>query len=106
MGANDSLGGTFSDPRGIIGRIYVKLHITMLHTKYRNFERRSLFFMHFPILSLWQIMAAQGRPMLTPRTLLEGLIKRGTMHCYTQNMMALGLWVSEIFFVFPHCKSM
>ena len=25
------------DPRGMIHRIYVKLHISMLHTKYRSF---------------------------------------------------------------------
>ena len=28
--------GAISDPRGMLGRIYVKLHITMLHTKYRS----------------------------------------------------------------------
>ena len=26
--------GPFSDPRGMLGRIYVKLYITMLHAKY------------------------------------------------------------------------
>ena len=30
-------GGAISDPRGMLGRIYVNLHITMLHTKYRSF---------------------------------------------------------------------
>ena len=29
--------GSIFDPRGMIGRIYVKLQITMLHTKYRSF---------------------------------------------------------------------
>ena len=33
MGANDSQGGAISDPWDMLGRIYVKLHITMLHTK-------------------------------------------------------------------------
>ena len=37
MGANDHRGGAIFDCRGIICRIYVKLHITMLHTKYRRF---------------------------------------------------------------------
>ena len=40
---------------------------------------------------------------------LAGFIKRTTIHCYTQNMKALGLVVSEkkIFFLcFSHCKSM
>ena len=31
MGANEPWGGAISDPRGMLGRIYVKLHITMLH---------------------------------------------------------------------------
>ena len=30
-------GDAISDPRGMIGRLYVKLEITMLHTKYRSF---------------------------------------------------------------------
>ena len=35
-------------------------------------------------------------------------MKRTTRHCYTQNMKALGLLVSEkkIFICFSHCKSM
>ena len=46
-------GGAISDPRGILVRIYVKLYITMLHTKYRSFGccgfREDDFFMYFPI---------------------------------------------------------
>ena len=34
MEANDPRGGAFFDSRSMIGRIYVMLHITMLHTKY------------------------------------------------------------------------
>ena len=53
MGANDPRGGAISDPRGMFGRIYVKLHITMLHTKYRNFGccgfREEDFFTCFPL---------------------------------------------------------
>ena len=38
---------------------------------------------------------------------LAGFIKRSTIHCYTQNMKAQGLVVSEkIFFMFSHRKSM
>ena len=36
-GAIDPRSGAISDPRGILGSIYVKLHITMMHTKYRSF---------------------------------------------------------------------
>ena len=45
-------GGAISDPRGMLGRIYVKLYITMLHTKYRSFGCcgfREDFFMYFPL---------------------------------------------------------
>ena len=30
-------GGAISGPRGMLGKIYVKLHITKLHTIYRSF---------------------------------------------------------------------
>ena len=44
----------------------------------------------------------------TPGAWLAGSIKRTTTHCYTQNMKALGLVVSEkkIFLWFSQCKSM
>ena len=47
-------------------------------------------------------------PVWTPGAWLAGFMKRSTIHCYTQNMKALGLVVSEekIFLCFPHCKSM
>ena len=43
MGANDPppppppVGAIF-DPRGMIGRIYIEDHYTLLHTKYESFE--------------------------------------------------------------------
>ena len=47
-------------------------------------------------------------PVWTPGARLAGFIKRATIHCYTQNMKALGLVVLEkkIFLCFSHCKSM
>ena len=47
-------------------------------------------------------------PVWTPGASLAGFIKRTTIHCYTQNMKALGPVVSEkkIFLFFSHCKSM
>ena len=46
-------------------------------------------------------------PVWTPGSRLAGFIKRNTLHCYTQNMKALGLVVSEkISLCFSHCKSM
>ena len=58
MGDNDPppQGGAISVPRGMLGRIYVKLHITMLHTKYRRFGcsgfREEDCFTYFSIISL------------------------------------------------------
>ena len=64
MGANDPRGGGIFGPRCMIRRIYVKLHITILHTKYRSFGscgfREEDFFMYFPF-SLWQLMTPLGQ---------------------------------------------
>ena len=52
MEANDPRGGTIFDTRGMIGRIYVKLRITMLFTKYRSYGAcgfRKDSFMYFPL---------------------------------------------------------
>ena len=38
MGDDDPRGVANSDPRGMIGRIYVEYHLTLLHTKYTNFR--------------------------------------------------------------------
>ena len=42
-------------------------------------------------------------PVWTPGAWLAGFMKRTTIQCYTQNMKALGLVISEkkIFYVFP-----
>ena len=37
MGDDDPRGVTNLDPMGIIGRIYVEYHLTLLHTKYISF---------------------------------------------------------------------
>ena len=88
------------DPRGKVGRIYKEDHYTLLHTKYESSgpccfgEEDSLFFSHD---------APGAGPVLTPGARLAGFIKRTIIHCYTQNMKALGLVVSEkkiFFYVF------
>ena len=52
MGANDPRGGAIFDPRGMIGRIYIEDHYTLLHTKYESFGpcrfREEDFFIFFP----------------------------------------------------------
>ena len=47
-------------------------------------------------------------PILTPVSQLAGIIKGLIKYCFTQNIKALGLMVSEkkIFYVFSHSKSM
>ena len=78
----------------------------MLHTKYESFgpcgfgeEDFFLCFSHD---------TPGAGPVWTPGAQLAGFIKRTIIHCYTHNMKALGLVVSEtkIFLCFSHCKSM
>ena len=96
---NDPRGGAHMDPRGTVGRIYIEEHYTLLHTKYESsgpygFGEGDFFmFYHDP---------PRAGPVWTPGARLAGFIKRTTIHCYTQNMKALGLVVSEkkIFFMF------
>ena len=48
-------------------------------------------------------------PIWTPGSRLAGFIKGLTKHCFTQNIKALGLMVSEkkiFFYVFSYYKSM
>ena len=52
MGANDPLGMASLDPKGLIGRIYVGGHYTLLHTKYissgpHGFREDFLSFSHY-----------------------------------------------------------
>ena len=35
MGDDDPRGVANLDPRGMVGRIYIEYHLTLLHTKYR-----------------------------------------------------------------------
>ena len=98
-------GGAIFDPRGMVGRIYKEDHYTLLHTKYESsgpcgFGGEDFFcFSHDD---------PGAGPVWTPGAWLAGFIKRTIIHCYTQNMKALGLVVSEkkIFLCFCHCKSM
>ena len=87
------------DPRGTVGRIYKEDHYTLLLTKYESsgpFGFGEDFFM-FSHWGLWELI-------FDPGPWLAGFIKRTTIHCYTQNMKALGLVVSEkkiSFYIFP-----
>ena len=80
------------DPRGTVGRIYKEDHYTLLQTKYESsgpcdFGEEDFFYV-FP-------MTPRGGARMDPRGNHAGFIKRAIIHCYTQNMKALGLVVSE-----------
>ena len=90
------------DPRGMLGRIYEEDHYTLLHTIYESsgpcgFGEEDFFYV-LPIVCLWELMTPRAGPFLTPGAWLAGFIKRTTIHCYIQNMKALGLVVSEKIF--------
>ena len=92
------------DPSVMIGRNYKEDHYTLLHTKYESsgpcsFGEDFLCFSHD---------APGAGPVWTPGARFAGFIKKTTIHCYTQNMKALGFVVSEkkIILCFAHCKSM
>ena len=88
------------DPRGTVGRIYKEDHYTLLHTQYESFGRCG--FGEEDFLKFYD--APGAGPVWTPGARLAGFIKRNTIHCYKQNMKALGLVVSEkkIFLCFSH----
>ena len=82
------------DPMGRVGRIYKEDHYTLLHTKYESPGSSGFggdFFMFYP----WPPPPPGAGPKWTPGAWLAGFIKRTTIHCYTQNMKALGLVVSK-----------
>ena len=96
------------DPRGTVGGIYKEDPYIMLHTKNKSSLPSGFgeedFFHVSPIESLWELITLGAGSFLTPGPWLAGFIKRTTIHCYKQNMKALGLVVSEkkIFLYFPH----
>ena len=82
-----------------MGMIYVEYHLTLLHTKYTSFRPCGFKKKIFKYFSHYKPMAdndAPGAwPIWTPGSRLAGIIKGLTKHCFTQNMKALGLMVSE-----------
>ena len=109
MEANDPRCGAIFGPRVMIGTIYGRPYITMLHTKYKSFGscvfRDEYFFMYFPLLYTHIADKAQGAwPVRTPGTLLVGFKKRITLHCYTQNMKAIGFVVLDNILCVSHCR--
>ena len=66
MGANDPRAVASLDPSGLIGRIYIGDHYTLLHTKYiscglHDFREKDC--LCFSILSLWELMSPGAWPV-------------------------------------------
>ena len=80
--------------------------MTMLYIKYTSFVScccREDFFIYFHYKSMVDNDMPGAWPVWTPGAPLAGFIKRNTIHCYKQNMKALGLVVLEkIFLCFSH----
>ena len=91
------------DPRGTVGRIYKEEHYILLQTKYESSGSCGFGEEDFLCFTHDAPPPPQGGAVWTPGARLAGFIKRTTIHCYTQNMKALGFVVSEkkIFYIFP-----
>ena len=71
-------GGAIFDPRGMIGMIYVELHMTLLYIKYTSFVScccREDFFMYVHSKSMVDNELPGAWPVWTPRVLLAAFIK-------------------------------
>ena len=80
MEANEHWDGVILGHMGMLFRINFKLHITMLHTKYRSIgpcSFREEFFQVFPIESLWQVMTPWGGAYMDPRDTVDRIYKEG-----------------------------
>ena len=100
--------GAISDPRGMLDRIYVKLHITMLHTKYRSigfccFREEDIFHV-FSIVSLWQIKMPPSGACMHPRATVSRIYKEDPntlLHTKYESSGPCG-FVEEDFLCFSH----
>ena len=69
MGANEPRGVANLDPRGMVGRIDVGDHLSLLHTKYLStgpygFNEKD-FLKYFSIIRLWELMSPGVWPIWT-----------------------------------------
>ena len=80
---NDARGEAIFDPRTMIGRIYVELHMTLLYIKYTSFVSccyRKDFFMYFHYKSMVDNDMPWAWPVRTPGALLAAFIKESIIH--------------------------
>ena len=99
MGDDDPRDMANLDPRGMIGRTYVEYHLNCYTLNIQALGLVVLEKKIFKCLSHYKPMAdhdASGAwPIWNPGSRLAGIIKGLTKHCFTQNIKALGLMVSE-----------
>ena len=83
MGDGDPRGMANLDPRGMIGKIYVEYHLTLLHIGLVVLEKKI-----FKCFSHYKPMAnndaPRAWPIWTPGSRLAGIIKGLTKHCFTR----------------------
>ena len=71
------------DPRGMIGRIYVELHMALLYIKYTSLVScccREKFYMYFHYKSMVDNDMPGALPVWTPGALLIAFIKESIIH--------------------------
>ena len=112
IGANDPRGGAISDPRGMFGGIYVKLHITMLHTKYRSFGccgfREEDFSCIFHYKPMADNDAPVAGPVFDPRDTVSRIYKEDhytLLHTKYESSGPCDFRKDDLL-CFSHCKSM
>ena len=82
MGANELRDVANFDPRGMVGRIYVGGHFTLLHTKYLSYGlygfREEVFFLSFFFFHYKSMGAKEPRGLtnLAPRSMIGRIYVR------------------------------
>ena len=101
-------GGAIFAPRGMIGRIYVELHMTLLHIKYTTFVscgcRVADFFMYFHHKSMVDNDMPGACPVWTPGARLADHYT--LLHTKYESSGPYGFGEEDFFLCFSHCKSM
>ena len=100
-------GGAISDHRGMLGRIYVKLHITMLHTKYRSLAvvvSEKIFSCIFHCKPMADNDAPRAGPVWIHRAMVSRIYKEDhytLLHTKYESSGPCGFGEEDFFYVFP-----
>ena len=99
------------DARGMVARIYVGDHLSLLHTKYLNSGpygfNEEIFEVFFFIISLWELMSPVGMANLDPRGIAGRIYEGDHLMLLNTKYLSSGPngFREEDFLFFP-CKSM